>query len=154
MGQNARRSTLVVSAVIIAAAALTGCTSGPAPSATPSATPTKTAQASSQTHEAACAIVLAGLSDVASLQSEVSTDDPAKSLSILAEVDTKVAAIDAKVTNAKVKALTSDAATAVHAYSTYLTGVMANPVNVDVNAITAKAQALAAKFTAVQQECA
>lgn|GEM_PF-1944018 len=154
MGKYALRSTLVVSAVIVAAAALTGCTSAPAPSSTAAATPTKTAQASTQTHEAACTIVAAGLKDVASLQSEVSTDNPTKSLAILAEVDAKVAAIDEKVTNEKVKALTSDAATSVHAYSTYLKGVMENPANLDVNEITSKAQELAAKFTAVQKECA
>ena len=154
MGKYALRSTLVVSAVIVAAAALTGCTSAPAPSATATATPTKTAQASAQTHEAACAIVKSGLTDVASLQSEVSADDPTKSLAVLDEVDSKVAAIDEKVTNEKVKTLTTDAATAVHAYSTYLKGVMENPASIDVNEITSKAQALAGKFTAVQKECA
>lgn len=153
MGKNALRSALVVSAVV-AVAALTGCTSGPAPSATPTASPTKTAQASTQTHAEACSIVTAGLKDVASLQGEVSADNPAKSIEVLGEVDTKVAAIDAKVTNEKVKALTSDAAASIHAYSKYLKGVMQNPAGLDVNEITAKAQALAAKFTAAQKECA
>ncbi|MGJ4844524.1 MULTISPECIES: hypothetical protein [unclassified Leifsonia] len=151
---KAIRSSLAVSAAIIAAVALAGCTSGPAPSASPSPTQTKAAQASNQTHDAACAIVKGGLTDVASLQSQVSTDDPAKSLAVLDQVDQKVADLDAKVTNEKVKALTSDASTAVHAYATYLKGVMKDPASIDVNQITSKAQELAAKFTAVQKECA
>lgn len=159
--RNAFRSTLAVSAIIVATAALTACSSGPAPadsssSSSQAAKPTKTTEAAAQSHDAACSIVKTGFTDVASLQGEMSASmgDPKKALALLDEVDTKVGAIDAKVTNDKVKAVTSDAATAIHDYSTYLQQALKDPANVDATQITAKAQELATKFTAVQKECA
>jgi hypothetical protein len=150
MNTNAARYTIAAS-VVFAAFAVTGCTAGgSAPAASHTANPT------GQTHAQACAVVAKGLKEIAGLQGELSSamGDPAKSAALMSKVDATVKAIDEKVVNADVKKVTSTAAAAADEYAGYLGKAISDPKSIDVTEVQTRAEDLAAKFTAVQNECA
>lgn len=163
MTTNATRFS-IAAAVLATVVTLTGC-SAAAPKASSTPTPSASASASasasvsapaSQTHAEACAVVTNGFTSVAKLQGEAASvmNDPSKAAALLKKVDVAVQSIDQKVGNVDVKKVTSSAATAIHDYAAYIDKAISDPTSIDVTAVKSKAEALAAKFQAVQAECA
>lgn len=153
MKKNAARHTMTAAAVLATVLALAGCSAGGSSPAKDGAG--KPAAPAAQTHDQACKIVEDGFKKVADLQGEVSSvmGDPSKASALLDKLDAQVRAIDDKVGNADVKKVTSQAATAIDDYATYIKKAIGDPTSIDVSDVQKKAQDLGTKFTAVQKEC-
>ena len=154
MNKNATRSAFAAAAVLAALFAVTGCTADG--SSGTGTTPAVARPAASQSHQAACAIVIAGLKDAVAIRDRASgvMDDPAKASALMDELAGKVRSIDEKIGNPDVVKVVSGARTATDEFAKYLRDAISNPLSVDITKVKTKAEELGAKYEALQKECA
>ncbi|WP_164863454.1 hypothetical protein [Agromyces sp. LHK192] len=159
---SALRRIGAVSSAAIALLLLSGCTGAAEPTAESSNAATK-APATSEAPDAeggsdgtgqavaeACAGIQAAVADVAS----VDTSDPAAALEALRGASASVTEAAAAVENAEVKPAADAAATALGDYVVFLDGVMADPANADMNAMSEQITALQTSITDLGTVCA
>ena len=106
-----------------------------------------------QSKEEACEIVKGPLSELESLSS-LDTSDPAAALEAFKGAQSKVSDAADQIGNADVKPAVDGAATAMNEYVEYVDGMLADPANADISAMSDHIQALTESITELTTVCA
>ncbi|MFK4730674.1 hypothetical protein ROT00_13370 [Agromyces mediolanus] len=149
-------ATRKIAAVSFAAMALllAGCASGGNAEGTAAkAEKQAEAPAAEQTKQEACTDVQSALQELSGLSS-VDASDPAAALAALKDASATVTETAAKVGNPEVKAAADQAATALDEYVVYLDGMVADPANADISAMSEHITSLQESVTELGTVCA
>ncbi|MGW9169159.1 hypothetical protein [Agromyces sp. NPDC055658] len=111
------------------------------------------APAADQSKEEACEIVEGTLTDLQSLSS-VDASDPTTALEAFKGAQAKVGDAADQVSNADVKPALDGAATAMNEYVEYVDGMLADPANADISAMSDHLESLTTSITELTTICA
>lgn len=111
------------------------------------------APAADQSKEEACVLVKTTLTELEGLAS-VDTSDPAAALEAFKGAEQTVSETAAQISNKDVKAAADNAATAMTEYVAYVDGMIADPANADISAMSDHMTALTEGITELTVVCA